>query len=200
MNGRLRQMNDERGFTLVEILTVIFILGILAALAIPSLSEWINKSQVRSGIEDVQSGLQLAQSEAAKRNMDVEFSLLASQPVPASNVLNTAAAANGSYWTVRILPTGSGVNKTFVQGGDFGSRGVNITGPATLIFSGIGRVLTSAGTPPTFLTVTQVYRVETKTNKYPMCVLVRPGGGVRWCDPNITSAGSPLACPADIVC
>ena len=194
LNNRWQRMNGTRGFTLIEILTVIVIMGVILAIGIPSLSEWIARSRVRSGVEDLQNAIRIAQAEAATRNENVEFSLFASQPVPTGNVLSTAASNNGTYWAVRTLP-----DNIFIQGGDFGSRGVNITGSSTLIFNGIGKVLTNI-TPPAYLTTTQAYRVDSKTNnpqhQFPICVFVRPGGGLRWCDPNVPTGS--LACPAGI--
>ncbi|GHT96920.1 pilin [Betaproteobacteria bacterium] len=191
----LKRLIGARGFTLIELMVVVCIFAILLLLAVPGLQEWVGRASVRAAIEDVQNAMQIAQAEAAKRNQHVEFALFAEHPAPnASNILNTAATANGVHWAVRVLPT-TGSDKEFVQKGNFKSRRVKVTGDASIVFNGLGQTLSA---PSKYLTTTKVYRVTTQSDKYPICVFVRPGGGLRWCDPRFS--GNPLACPADITC
>lgn len=189
---------SSRGFTIVELLAALAVLAILAAIAAPGMSEWIQKARVRAGVEDLQNGLRHAQAEAAKRNATVEFALTTTVPLPTDQYNNDTATDNGSYWVVRALQPSS-TNKLFVQGGDFGSRSIKITGTgnASLFFNGIGRALNNP--PDQFLADTRIYKVATKTDQFPLCVVVRSGGGIRWCDPAAGSE-SPMTCPADITC
>ena len=196
----LRQHNSCRagkaGFTLLEVLVVITVFGIMMVFAVPNLKDWIARTSVRSGVEDARNAMQLAQAEAAKRNGLVEFSLLSSRPAPATgNVFNTAGTANGSFWVVRVVPAEKGKDKAYVQGGDFGSRALDISGDANIVFNGLGQALSEAST---WLAASKVYRIKSKSTQYAMCVFVRPGGAVRWCDPRMS--GTPAACPADIRC
>ena len=50
------KMKEQKGFTLIELLAVIVILGIIAAIAIPSIGNVINKSKDKS---TVQEGVQI---------------------------------------------------------------------------------------------------------------------------------------------
>ena len=59
------------GFTLVELITVMAIVGILAALAGPSFSEMIVRQRLRTGAFDLVGDLLLARSEAIKRGVNV---------------------------------------------------------------------------------------------------------------------------------
>lgn len=61
-------MQDNKGFSAMELLTVIGIIAIMAAIAVPSLISWRNNSQLSRATQDVYSHLQRAKAEAARRN------------------------------------------------------------------------------------------------------------------------------------
>ncbi len=61
-------MRNNKGFSLIEIMTVIGILAILAGVATPSLISWRHNAQLRRAAQDVYSNLQKAKVEAARRN------------------------------------------------------------------------------------------------------------------------------------
>ncbi len=83
------------GFTLLELLVVITILGILSAIAVPSLSSFAANQRIKSVSYDLMSAFVGARSEAMKRNASVTVT-----PTTASSVTNWqngwAAASGGT--------------------------------------------------------------------------------------------------------
>lgn len=61
----------QRGFTLIELMTAIIVLAILAAVAFPSFRSLIVGQRVKTASFDIMSSLTLARSEAIKRNTNV---------------------------------------------------------------------------------------------------------------------------------
>src|SRR6266478_77769 len=60
-----------RGFTLVELLTVVVVLVVLSSIAVPSFNELIRSQRVQMAAMDLFTSLLRARSEAIKQNTDV---------------------------------------------------------------------------------------------------------------------------------
>lgn len=63
-----------RGFTLLELMVTITVLGILVSLAVPSYSSLINRNRVRNAAEQMRSDFSLARSESLRRSSNVTLS------------------------------------------------------------------------------------------------------------------------------
>ncbi|MHB8668787.1 MAG: GspH/FimT family pseudopilin [Burkholderiales bacterium] len=111
----------QQGFTLGELLVVLAITGILAALAGPSFSQFIKNQRMKSMASDLNASLTLTRSEAIKRNTNVTMS-------PAT------AGAWQSGWQIAD-PTNAGAN--IEVHGAF--TGVTATGPASVTYLSSGR-------------------------------------------------------------
>jgi type IV fimbrial biogenesis protein FimT len=194
------------GFTLVELAVTFAVLAILTLLAVPSFTDWIRNSQVRSAADAMQNGLRLAQAEAVRRSRLVVFSLTAGQPG-----LNVAAVANGSNWSIQAAPV-AGIDDAslqFVQGGAFGDAvaGVTIAGPASICFNAEGR-LVAGGTGLAGVNcaapaeggsidydLSRAAAQLRQGSDRPLKVRVALGGQVRMCDPaKALSATNPDGC------
>lgn len=65
----------QRGVTLVEVMIVVVIIGVLAALAVPSYRDMIERNRLKQAAESLKSDMQFARTEAIKRSTDLRLTL-----------------------------------------------------------------------------------------------------------------------------
>lgn len=63
----------SKGFTLIEMVIAIAIVGILASIAMPSFTDLIASTQVKTDASNLQMSLLRARSEAVKRNTNISI-------------------------------------------------------------------------------------------------------------------------------
>lgn len=68
-------MNRPQGFTIIELMVTIAVLAILAAMAIPSFTDMMERQRLINATEAVYSDLQNARSEAVKRSQQIVVSI-----------------------------------------------------------------------------------------------------------------------------
>ncbi len=66
-----QKIGNSGGFTLVELIVTIAVIAILATVAVPSMSSFLDKRKVVSAAEELYSNIQQARSEAITRNQTV---------------------------------------------------------------------------------------------------------------------------------
>lgn len=117
-----RPIPGQRGFTLVEILIVLVVVGILTSLAAPSFSELVKSQKIKSMATDLNASLALARSEAIKRNRNV-------------SMLPTTAGSWHKGWTIAD-PDNVGSNIEVHSAFD----SLTSTGPDDVTYRSSGRI------------------------------------------------------------
>lgn len=171
-----------KGFSLVELMVVVAVIGILLATGLPSFNTWIQNSKIRGAAEAVLSGLQTARSEAIRRNARVTFTLMpgggtllwtvgcttVTATCPA--VIQTRPMSEGS-----LLTSGGALVVNFDAGAD-----------TQVIYDSFGRVGN--------MFAVAAWNVNSATGDRPLRIIVDVGGSSRVCDPGLSSS-IPGSCP-----
>ena len=173
----------SRGFSVLEVMVVVAIIGILLSVGVPSFFNYTQNMQIRSAAEQITAGLQIAKNEAIRRNSQAELAL-----------------SNNTGWTITEV-TSAGV-RNVLQSRNANEGSVNVTGaflPAgttTVTFNGMGRVVSvnDDGTPPLTQIDLDNPSISNVADRRNLRIVIPIGGAVRMCDPKVTGT-DPRTCP-----
>lgn len=102
-----RMYSASRGFSLVELLIVIVILGVLSGLALPPFMTWRENAQYRQAGNGLLAALRAARATAIATNRQVELEISGTAyRTRTGNRALASTAWNATGWTT--LPTGTG--------------------------------------------------------------------------------------------
>lgn len=99
-------MNNSRGFTLMEVLVVVALIGIIAAIAAPSLTTFVPNYRLKGEARDMYSQLQRARNEAVKTNTTVTFNFTPGVGVPCQGGRYVFTTTAGNVLVDRTMPDG----------------------------------------------------------------------------------------------
>ena len=207
---RLAFLEPQRGFSLIELLFALTLLGILLGLGLPSFADWIRNGQIRTVAEALQDGLRTAQAEAVRRNQQVVISF--------TNDVNPqkdpTAVVDGRSWSIQTVSSAyiDGGASKFVRSAsltDVASTIQIVSDPSTkaICFNGNGRLMDNSGAPTPTATCAVPAASPGRVSfdvRHPasgtrtLRVTVSVGGQVRICDPArpTLSVSTPDGCPA----
>lgn len=155
-----------RGFSLIEAMVVVAILAIMASMAAPSMQQMLANSRVQTAAEGLLTGLQLARTEAIRRNSNVAFCS------GASGAWEIFLGADCEGTPIQSRPTNESPNLTIAAD------------PDDVVFNPLGR----AGAAMVVNVSSSVAGTRSRR------VTVNVGGQVRMCDPGLTTANDPRGC------
>lgn len=177
----------QRGVTLLEAMVVITIVGILMAVAVPSYQSFIAESRLRVKAESILYGLQLARSEALRRNTRI---FITADTDSAWVMGCQTAVADLNSDGVADCPA-SIQTKDGAEGGQNVTMAFSPTASRTVTFTGLSLLAPTNldGSAP-FTRIDFSTVGTSKTYRVTLSV----GGQARLCDPTITTPGDTRAC------
>lgn len=178
-------MRGERqaGFTMVEIMVSLTVLGILIMMALPSFGDWLQNQQLRAGSEALLNGMQTARAEAIKRNLPVQVVI-----------------GPGTGWTVTEALSGAAIQaRSKNEGSPNAAVALTPAGATKVTFTSLGAVRANFDGTATItqLDISNPAGGACQTASGPMrClrVTVSGGGSLKMCDPAVSATTDPRHC------
>jgi len=199
------------GFSIIELMITLVVLGILIALGAPSFSEWLQNQQIRAAADATLNGVQVARGEAVARNTNVSFQFVGDLSAACLH----AAVGPGGYlsstsWVVsvgdpsgacdkRINDTPAGPVIQSRSGAEVTPNAVVTTvpdGASTVTFTPLGATTSNPDGSPALqsMTLSNLTQPIGSTSARPLRIVINPGGSTRMCDP-LAVAPDTRACP-----
>ncbi|HIC40085.1 MAG TPA: prepilin-type N-terminal cleavage/methylation domain-containing protein [Piscirickettsiaceae bacterium] len=94
---------SAKGFTLIEIITVIAIIGVLAAVLTPNIGSWVGKSKLRTGADELQQLLAFMKGESLSRGTTIKAEISEddnSIAIYSSNESTTNCQSSEVEWSI----------------------------------------------------------------------------------------------------
>jgi type IV fimbrial biogenesis protein FimT len=202
----------QLGVTLIELCVVMAVVAILYAQAAPAFSAWVQNAQIRTAAESIQSGLQLARSEAIRRNRSVIFWLTSTANPAAADWLVGCANPSGAGTQPESVgdcpgtavsaagpPAVDGVNFNWIQrqaASDQQTANAQVlvrNGGTWVTFNSLGFVIPNADGSASINEI-DISNPQVPTALARTLEVLVSGGQIRMCDPKLSLASDPRGC------
>ena len=192
-------MKRHSGFTLIELMIGITLLGLLLVLAAPTYSQWMVNSRIRNAAESIQNGLRLARNEAVQRDTTVRFELTSSSgadwQICVVAVATDACSATKSVVLQQFNSKGGATGvvvgsekDTSYAKGKFDTALTSMASSA-ITFNALGRPTDYGGS-----SIVRIDASSTTSGTRRLVTTLSVGGSMRTCDPQLPMATSPQGC------
>ena len=112
---KTRLASSGQGFTLIETLIVVAIIGIAALIALPNYLVWQSRSELRQAVTEVQNQLLMARMAALSRNAPVTVAIsITTLDADLKRLLEPRAASGGARLAAMAALTAAGVPVTLL--------------------------------------------------------------------------------------
>jgi len=211
----------QRGFTIIEVMISLVVLGVLLALGAPGFIEWLQNQQIRAAAEATLNGLQVARGEAVRRNTPVRFQLVSdlsstcilsadslTAPVSVSWVVSlgdpTGACDAATDSGQPVPPPGRILQRRTSAEGSPNAEATSMFVPAppggtvaasTVTFAALGNVIANADGTPSINRIDMTNKKIALETRRPLRLIINAGGSIRMCDPALAPP-EPRGCPA----
>ena len=120
-------MNAQKGFTLIELMIVVAIIGILAAIALPAYQDYTGRAQASEGLKAT-AGLQTDIGVYLNENNALPDVADQADTKPAVSIKNAAAALDGKYFNAGdVSVADDGVIQIKFSAGANSGKGMTLT-------------------------------------------------------------------------
>jgi type IV fimbrial biogenesis protein FimT len=188
----------ERGLSLIELMVGITIAALLLTLAIPEFRTAMQNRQIRTAAEAIQNGLQLARTEALRRNRQVQFVLGTGNSWTVGCNPSDMTLDNGLPIcpdTIQARPQQDSSANAQVASQQVAAGGAVVAPSNVVAFTPLGRTTLPAGASNQFLVTNPSGGTCAGVGGEMRClnIAVTANGQVRMCDPAV-AAGDLRAC------
>ncbi len=176
-----RRPSGMLGMSLIEMVIAMAIVSVLFAMGAPSFFTWVAGLQLRAAAEGIMSGLQLARTEAAKRNQQVDF---------------TIVSTSGAGWSVTLTADGTVIQTRSSAESNPSVRVTATPAVGVITFNNLGqRVVPAAVVGTVTLAMDNAHAGDCQPAGSIRCMNIQipVGGQIKMCDPALPSS-DPRGC------
>jgi type IV fimbrial biogenesis protein FimT len=185
----MRACRRHHGLTLIEIIVALAIVGVLAAIAMPSLREFVLQQRLKATANELLADMQLARSTAlgmafVPNFVNVGFRTGANQSCYSIAVVTSATTQCDCTREVVCQFAGQGVTPPLRQVAIDTGSGIAVTGPVKIMFGASGMPIDHAESTITV----------TASSGATLNVIIGPTGFPRLCAPQGTNISGITTC------